>query len=137
MLAISMYYILSFYKINVRRRLHGVSAKFRSILAETRRKIGQIGLRKRLRHPYRWRYENLVKTISIRNLIPKGVCFYKKIDLTPIKAVKREKLANFVNLLCVKQRTENPTDILPVMRASQKKVLFTKIVVIRMYYILS
>ena len=75
------------------------SWRFGEISVDTHRKIGQIGPWKRLRHPYRWRYKNPVKSISIRNLIPTGVCFLKKFDPRPIKAVRREKPANFVNLL--------------------------------------
>ena len=39
MVAIPVYYILSFYKKIVRRRLHGVLVKFRSILAQKSGKL--------------------------------------------------------------------------------------------------
>ena len=51
------------------------SWRFGEISVDTRRKIWQIGPGKRLRHPYRWRYKNPVKSISIGILIPKGSVF--------------------------------------------------------------
>ena len=78
MVAIPLYYILSFYTKIMQRRLHGVLVKFRLKLAIKSGKSDP---------------ENAcdILIVSIRKLIPKGVCFLEKIDLSPTKAVRREK----------------------------------------------